>query len=356
MNTANNNIQNHKLSDNSALHTGQEQTNTPEKSAQMKLPEALPRKTWGQTLHKAITWGGIDWLLNAAFGVTATYITKRTKIGKEVIAPKISGVFKNIAKNFTNNPKIHEESAAWGSDFVSIMVGGFAIIPVLSWFDSKDVKLGFIKWCDEKIYGEKAVNEDPSFAAAYEKSGKEVKTDFWTGMTARMIAIAPLITAVSIPSINRHLKSHIYDPIAAGTKSVAGTLNIKPQGHLLEETQILHNGQEVMQSNWDFLHEKIGFDFGLTVFYAILHKKACQMVGRAKRDNQSGETVTAPCHSVSPSSASAISNIGCDDTQQQKTSYATQEKRAERPARGMDSYAKDVINSKQQDSLAPMAV
>jgi hypothetical protein len=260
---------------------GQEQA--PQQQAQAKAPpltakEAREFTSAGKRIHSEITYRGIDWLVNSAIGVSFAYWASRTKSGEKYFNKPVSGFFQKVLKPFLKTPTATEEGAKWGTMFAGIMAGGTVIIPPLMVMENKKVKKSIVRWLDEKIYGKEAVESDPKFAEVYHAIDDEPRKGFAIGMASRLIAIAPLIAAASIPATNKPLIKYLYDPIGKGTKWLAAKVGIKP-GRMAIEGAMEHiegdpNIAKKFQSNWDFLHRTIGFDFGLTIFYSIFHQIA----------------------------------------------------------------------------------
>lgn len=237
-----------------------------------------PFVSWGKRIHNEITYRGIDWLVNSSIGVAFTYWTARTHSGEKYFGKPVGNFFKKILKPFLKSEAQLNEGAKWGTMFTSIMAGGTTIIPPMMLLESKNVKKKIIRDIDEIVYGKEAVRNDPKFEESYCLIDEEPKKSFKAGMAARFIALAPLIAIASIPATNRPMIKYLYDPIGNATKWTAEKLGIRPKGHLLE-TQleaIEHHGvtKNRAVSNWDFIHRTIGFDFGLTIFYAVLHEVA----------------------------------------------------------------------------------
>lgn len=232
----------------------------------------------GEVIHNEITYRGVDWFVNSAVGVAFSYATSKTEAGKKYFGKPVSAFFKKILSPVLKNPAHLEEGSKWGTMFASIMAGGTAIIPVMLKLENKETKKAIIRNLDEKIYGKEAVENDPKFAAAYKAIDEEPEKDFKTGMIARFIAIAPLITIASIPATNKPMIKYVYDPIGKMSKFVAEKMGIRPAKMMKEGVMELVEGDpnlpKKFMSNWDYLHRTIGFDFGLTFFYAILHEMA----------------------------------------------------------------------------------
>jgi hypothetical protein len=182
-------------------------------------------------------------------------------------------------KNFSQNQQVIKEGSAWGSRFVGIMAGGTAIIPLMTWLENKKNKKKIVRALDERIYGAEKVAADPKFEESYLAIDEEPKKGFAVGMVARFAALAPIIAAVMTPAINKRFVTYIYDPIASSTKWLSSKVGIKPSESMIVKGAMEHiegdpKVSKRFMNNWDFLHRTIGFDFGLTIFYSILHEAA----------------------------------------------------------------------------------
>lgn len=318
------------------------QQDTIQKDTQAVAPAEAPaarKSTPGLLGTKILAWIGADWILNSTVGVTFAVINKRTKIGRDYIGKPVHNFFSGIAGKFSQNPHTVEKSASWGSDFVSIMVGGFSIIPVVNYLMKAENRVSFARWVDEKIYGKEKVANDPSFAATYDEVYHEPKQSFGIGMAARFLAIAPLITASSYPKINDRLDEHLYKPISRKTKWLAEKLHIKPSGYMLQEHDVVKLDKATgtdhvqKQSNWDFLHEKIGFDFGLTAFYMVLHERACHYLGCmfSKPQEKKPQESPATAQETHPSATLAASTPHTDEHRQHQHTKHTHKRTAVAP-------------------------
>jgi len=248
-----------------------------------KVPEGKRFVSWGWRVHNEITYRAINWLLNSTIGVATAYFIQRTSRGAKIsnVADKsfewmLSTIFK------VKNPTTLAEGAQWGTRLLSIMAGGFTIIPLMMLMESKKVKKKVVRWLDEKIYGEEIIRNDPKFEASYCKIDEEPKKGFWVGLCARFIALFPLFVICFTPSLNKWPTKYLYDLIGRYTKLAAEKIGIKPAG-MIQKSVMVHPGgntalSKVPQTNWDFLHQTIGFDFGLTAFYAVLHEIAYKVL------------------------------------------------------------------------------
>ena len=234
-------------------------------------------KSRGWKIHNEITYRGLDWILNSTVGVGTAFWTSRTESGKQYFERPVSAFFEKLLKPILKTPAATAEGAKWGTSFAGIMAGGFAIIPLMMVMEDKNNKKKMVKWLDEKTYGKEVVANDPKFEEAYKRIDEEPKKGLGIGLLSRLFAITPLIIAASTPSINTKLIKYLYDPIGKGSKWVASKIGIKPSQNMLTKGAMVHldgnpKTPQSFQNNWEFLHRTIGFDFGLTIFYALLHE------------------------------------------------------------------------------------
>lgn len=231
----------------------------------------------------------MDWGVNSAIGVAFSYCTARTKIGRQYFGEPVAKLGKALLSPFLKSEAALNEGSKWFSMFASIMFGGTAIIPIMKKMEEPDFK----EWCqrsiDKTCYTKEEL-QDPRFEEQYKAIHNEPKKDFKTGMIARFMAIAPLITLASIPATNKPMIKYIYDPIATGTKWLAKKCGIQPKKMMEEGAMVLLDGDPrsvpQFQSNWDYLHQTIGFDFGLTLFYSKLHEMSFKALAERNQANE----------------------------------------------------------------------
>ena len=185
-----------------------------------------------------------------------------------------------------------DSGAAWGTRFISIMAGGTAIIPIVQQLENKENKKKFIRRVDEAYYGKDVVADDPKFQESYNAIDTEPHKSFAIGMTARLLVLAPLIAMTVTPAINNPIRKYFYQPIGKGSKWIVNKVGMKPSEQLLDPMkgamEVGEDGVRRMQSNWDFIHETIGFDVGLTFLYSFIHEyayKTLAKLGMKETDN-----------------------------------------------------------------------
>ena len=226
-------------------------------------------KTAGEKIHNEITFRGVDWIANTAFAVAFTYFANRTPTGRNLWSEPMQARFRSVLKPFVKTEQTLQRSAELGTDFASIIVGGTVIIPPMIALDRN--KRPIVEYFDRKIYGDEAVENEERFKVRYEALEQTPKKDFSTGMLARGIVLAPMITA----HMNKHthpiLDYWMYQPIASISKGACEMVGIKP-ARMMQEG--MKNKDGVFVSNWDYLHTTLGFDTSLTFIYSYAHEWA----------------------------------------------------------------------------------
>lgn len=268
-----------------------------------------PPMTPGKVIHKEITYRGIDWLLNSTVAVSMAYWSARTESGQKYFQKPIVNFFRRVLAPVLKTEAKIAEGSRWGSMFVSIMAGGTAIIPPITFLENKKNKKAIIRKIDEIIYGKEKVESDPDFKEAYDAIDHEPKKDFWTGMAARITVLAPMIGATVIPDVNKKLIEYLYNPVATGSKALCKYIGLQPkkmmeQGMMQIADGDISKGQKFV-SNWDFLHQSIGFDLSLTFIYAYAHEFVYNTFAAFKHNHKNGKgnkpPVIAETQAYSPS-------------------------------------------------------
>ncbi|MCI5049114.1 MAG: hypothetical protein MRY32_02105 [Rickettsiales bacterium] len=244
--------------------------------------------TGGERVFNEVTYRGVDWLLNSAAGVAFTYWAARTKAGEKYFGKPVYNFFHSGLKPFVKNEQKLDVAAGWGRAFAGIMFGGFVTIPPIMALEKN--KLGFVQKVDKMIYGEDQVKNDPRFAFAYEDIKNEPEKDFTGGIVTRFAAITPLIAASM--AFSPQLDKYMYAPIGKMSKAAAKNMGIEGKA-MKARMQLDEDGK--MVSDWDYLHQKIGFDFGLTIFYAYLHEFSYKLYSEYFNDKEKqGEAKDLP--------------------------------------------------------------
>lgn len=248
----------------------------------------------GERMHGVLTYAGADWIMNSAIGVTFTFIFNRTKFGQNYISKPLESGFRFVFSPFIKNEKLLRQSINGGKDFASIMLGGTLVNPMITALEKHENKLAITKAIDNTIYGKDKTDSDPKFQKAYREIQTEPVKDTSGVWISRAIAIAPLWTATFFPSAMRFMESNQvpllkyinFDHIAGFTQGIAKTLHIKPKGWWNETKLNPTTNKQV--SHWDALHGYLGFDYGLTIFYAILHAVSFNLVARFMNKHTDG--------------------------------------------------------------------
>lgn len=261
----------------------------------------------GKRIHNELTYRGIDFLLNSAIGVAFAYWTTRTKSGEQYFGKPLESAFKTLLKPVLHTPEALEEGAKWGSMFTSIIVGGTTIIPPMIAMENKQNKKALVRKLDEKIYGKERVASDPRFQECYECIDNEPKKNFTTGMAARLIVLAPMITMTTLPNANKVAVKFLYNPIAKASKALCNSLGIAPKGLMERGRTELADGDlkaaPRFVSDWDFIHRTIGFDLGLTFIYSFAHEaayKTLAAIGFKKTQEEEAQAAAAPAPENAP--------------------------------------------------------
>jgi hypothetical protein len=265
-----------QLSQNSATVAAEMPAAEPKKENSTEKSSKKPFKSAGWKIHNELTYRGLDFFLNATIGVTFSYWAARTASGKKYFTKPVIGFFEKLLRPILSTPKAIHEGSKWGSNFVSILVGGMTIIPPMMLMENKKIKKGMVQGLDEMIYGKEKVENDPKFAEAYRAIDDEPKKGFWVGLGTRFLALAPLLALTVWPTTNKYLVTYLYEPIGKVSKGVFKVLNIQPR-KMIEGYEMIHpHGnialEPVKETHWEFLHKNIGFDFGLSFIYAFVHE------------------------------------------------------------------------------------
>ncbi len=278
-------------------------------NAEATAPEK-PFISTGRRIHNEITYRGVDWLLNSTIGVAMTYWTERTKSGNAIFKTPVTNFFKKTLRPLLKNEAAVIEGARRGSMFTSIIVGGTAIIAPMVALENKNNKKACVRWLDEKIYGEETVKNDPKFEESYTCIDREPKKNFTTGMLARFIVLTPMIAVTTTPNANKLAIKYLYNPIAKGSRMLTDCLGIRPRKLIERGAMELADGDlskaPKMVSDWDFIHQTIGFDLGLTFIYSYAHEaviKGLAAIGFKKNiepEYANESTIAGTDHSKAP--------------------------------------------------------
>jgi hypothetical protein len=220
----------------------------------------------------------IDWIYNASVGAVFAYWGRFTESGQKIWSKPVDWGFKKILTPFL---KGHPEHLKWsvkqGNTFMSIIAGGMLTIPPLLVLEKPSVKLGVIKSLDRAIYGKERVENDPKFKQAYDEIEHAPKKDFWTGMTSRFAALAPLLASVLIPQSRDWLVKNVFAKVGATTKSVMSKAGL-PKERLFKGFSPAEQTKR-----WNYIHDDaIAMDLSFGLPYAVLHAVFYNMFAKAK--------------------------------------------------------------------------
>jgi hypothetical protein len=265
----------------------------PEALAPEAIAAADPKlhTTTGKKIHWGLTYLGGDWLLNSSFGVAFAYVASRTHWGQKHYTKPVNEFLNKIVEPLIENADTRKKVVGGGTSFLNIMFGGTVVNPLLTHLESHKQKKSISKFFDKLIYGKDRVENDPKFQQAYDAIDHEPKKDSKSAWLARFIALAPLIAASSTPKVNEFFKTTklpvlgiiSHDSISSFTRKTAEKIGIRPQKMMTETGLNTMTGK--VTSNWQALHDLIGFDFGYTVYYALLHSAAFSAVAKLFQTN-----------------------------------------------------------------------
>ena len=251
-------------------------------------PEEKQQKSFvsaGQRVHTWTTYFGIDWIFNAIVGVSFAYWGRFTPSGKKYWSGPITAFFKNVLSPFIKNEESLTKSAGYGNMFASIIMGGMATIPPLMVLENNKIKRSITTFYDQLIYGKEAVENDPKFEASYRAIEQQPKKDFWTGLTSRFAALAPLLAIVLIPQTKKISDKFYFNHITSASDKTFTTIGITEEkmfGKLPAEQLKEHSSAE----RWRYIHESVAMDFGLGPWYAVLHEFFYNMFAQRKEDKK----------------------------------------------------------------------
>lgn len=258
----------------------------------------------GEKIHKWGTYLSVDWILNAAAGVSFAYWGKVTDTGKRRWSGPITNFFSKLLGKIIDKPELVEKAAAKGNMFVSIIAGGMFTIPPLMMLESKKVKKSIVKFFDEKVYGKEQVENDPKFATAYDEIEHAPKKDFWTGMTSRFTALAPLLAIVLIPKTSEIADKVYFNHLSGASEKVAKKLGFS--GKKTKQIVASVDKQGNVTTGWKFIHDNVAMDAGLGLPYAGLHSlfynmfAASKEKGKQKAEAAAAENAAAPPQTALP--------------------------------------------------------
>jgi hypothetical protein len=245
-------------------------------------------KTAGEKLHKWGTYLGVDWIYNMITGVAFLYFIEYNKVGIKMWSPIKRGL-ETALTPLIPDKESRAKSVSFGNTFFGIIAGGMLTIPPLMILEAKNVRKKFAKFYDRIIYGNDRVDNDPKFQAAYERMDEEPKKDFWAGMGARFLALAPLLASVLIKETRKPMNKYYFTPIAEGANKVLNKLNIDPVSVIQKVSP--HISREEAQDRWDNKINKEGLpmEVGFDIPYALLHKFWYHKLAEMRKDKTEGK-------------------------------------------------------------------
>jgi hypothetical protein len=231
--------------------------------------QAAPRyaRTAGEVIHNELTYRGVDWVANTAFAVGFAFLANRTAFGRRNYSDRMQSGFKILLSPFIKDSERLAQTAELGTDFTSIMVGGTVIIPPMMLLHHN--RRPIVEWLDSKIYDAEEIQHNPRFAVRYEALDQQPEKSFGTGMAARILVLAPMITAHMNTNTNPSMQKWLYKPVEKASKWVAKETGIKPNAWM---QQTITNKEGKAVSHWDYLHNIIGMDLSLTAIYSFAHE------------------------------------------------------------------------------------
>gem|GEM_PF-3041597 len=246
--------------------------------------------TAGERVHKWGTYLSVDWLFNAATGVSFAYWGKYTDLGKKIWSEPLTKGFTKLLQPLIKDPVLLEKSVGKGNMFMSIIAGGMFTIPPLMMLENNKTKKSITQFFDKLIYGKDKVENDPKFKAAYEEIENAPKKDFTSGMTSRFVALSPLLAMVLIPATQRVSNKVYFNHVEHASGVVA-----KKIGFSAEKTFKGISAAEAKE-RWKFIHESIAMDFGLGIPYALLHAFFYNMFAGKKSKGGKDKTAATEAH------------------------------------------------------------
>lgn len=231
----------------------------------------------GEHIHKWGTYLSVDWVLNAAAGVTFAYWAEFNKIGQKIWSTPITNFFEGALKPIIKDPEKLTKSAKNGNLFMSIIAGGMFTIPPLMALEHRKVKKKITQFFDGQIYGKDKVANDPRFQKAYDEIDNAPKKDFWNGMSSRFVALAPLLAIILYPKSKQVADDLWFKHFKGASKWAAEKLGVS------YEKAFKSVSREKAALRLDTIHNGIAMDLGLGLPYAGLHSLFYNMFTSRKK-------------------------------------------------------------------------
>jgi len=300
--------------------------------------------TKGEKIHKWATYLSVDWIFNASVGAAFAYWGKFTEMGRDWWSKPINKMFETGLKPFFKNPEYLKESVKQGNTFMSIIAGGMFTIPPLLVLENSKVKKSIVKFFDKMIYGKDKVENDPKFQQAYEEIKEAPKKDFWTGMTSRFAALAPLLALVLIKPTKEILVKNLFTPVGEASKFVVSKVGL-PAERLFKKFP-----EEAKRAErWKYIHEDaIAMDLSFGLPYAVLHSITYNMFAGFKGKKKPKGEEKAPEQINIP--AAPIENTIVADASAPTTKFAEKKDIA---ATVDASHAASIANRRIEAEAAP---
>ena len=248
----------------------------------------------GEQIYGWVTYLGVDWIYNAAVGVSFAYWGKYTKAGQKYWSQPISKFFERTLKPLIKDQTSLRKSVDYGNMFVSIITGGMLTIPPLMVLERPSVKKAATQSLDKMIYGKEKVENDPKFKQAYDEIFMEPKKGFWSGLFSRFAALSPLLASVLYPPTRELLNKHYFKYISAASDSTFRTIGLKPERMFIKQTAA------IQKERWAFIHDNVALDFGFGPWYAVLHKVFYNLFSGAGNiaSHPTNTPIPAPAHNA----------------------------------------------------------
>ena len=234
--------------------------------------------TKGEKVHKWGTYLSVDWIFNAGAGAVFTYWAKFTPLGQKTWTNFWTKTFNAGLKPLIKNESHLATSVGMGNTFMSIIAGGMFTIPPLMALENNKVKKSIVQFVDKHIYGKETCETDPQIQQAHESIERAPPKNFFSGMTSRLAALAPLLALVLYRKTGDLLQTHLFDHIASGTKFTFTKLGFG------EKKLFGKLAAEEGAKRWNSIHnEALGMDLGFGIPYAILHEFFYNMFSGQKK-------------------------------------------------------------------------
>jgi hypothetical protein len=266
--------------------------------------------TAGQRIYKTATYLSVDWVWNAACGVWfSDFMNYHSKGGE-----KLSLLWEKGLSTVIKNDAALASSVKNACTFTNIIMGGMMTIPPLLILEKPHVKQAAAEWLDRRIYGDKAVENDPYFHAAYQQMAHEPKKDFTIGMIARGAALAPLLGLVIEEHSKQVLQDKVFQPFTDESKYLANKTFLNKELVANTMSKDMQGSAVLVQERWNNLHDSLAMDLSFGLPYAAMHsfwydRIAGWMAPKEKPSVDASEAISMPTTRIHEG-ASALSEKG----------------------------------------------